>query len=427
MQRTTAVTFGFGEQMQKRSSWRWATRDHKCMVPYLAECGILSLGIPISLASDPADRVNWGWRCVFRRDLFEGLRVIRNLISHRSPSAVASATAGSCTAPTPTPVKTSQTYYHRNQQYSIVGLTNAAGTLVERYTYSAYGTLGIYAANGTVRSSSTYANRYTYTGREWDADLRLYHFRARWYDPVTGGFVSRDPLGYVDGMSLYRGYFGLRWLDAQGTTVTVAEGTAAEDSSSTDDGELCKCKYRNRKYGGVRYVPVPHRGAVANWDGYNEDLMLIDFFSMTIQALNIAASGMCGVVDFAETAVGEAAGETGFGPTDLTPVFDKWKDMFKLNATGFFLVVRVDAECCKVGTRSLVNPCWLAWGWEYEYHESHSYYHRCNLGELPNPRSGGNSSTTFDKMVRDNLVRCVKEALNAFDCSKSKNFNEGYQ
>jgi RHS repeat-associated protein len=107
-------------------------------------------------------------------------------------------------------------YYHRNQQYSIVGLTNAAGTLVERYTYSAYGTLGIYAANGTVRSSSTYANRYTYTGREWDAELNLYHFRARWYDPATGGFVSRDPLGYVDGMSLYRGYFGVRGVDPSG-------------------------------------------------------------------------------------------------------------------------------------------------------------------------------------------------------------------
>ena len=112
-----------------------------------------------------------------------------------------------------------QPHYHRNQQYSIVGLTNAAGTLVERYTYSAYGTLGIYDPNGTVRSSSTYANRYTYTGREWDPDLKLYLFRARWYDPATGGFVSRDPLGYVDGMSLYRGYFGVRGVDPNGLRV----------------------------------------------------------------------------------------------------------------------------------------------------------------------------------------------------------------
>ena len=33
------------------------------------------------------------------------------------------------------------------------------------------------------------------------------YFRARFYDPDTGEFISRDPLGYVDGMSLYRGYF----------------------------------------------------------------------------------------------------------------------------------------------------------------------------------------------------------------------------
>ncbi len=113
-------------------------------------------------------------------------------------------------------LKTLKPSYHRNQQYSIVGLTNAAGTLVERYTYSAYGTLGIYAADGTVRTSSTYNNRYTYTGREWDAELSLYHFRARWYAPATGGFISRDPLGYIDGMSLYRGYFGPMGLDPFG-------------------------------------------------------------------------------------------------------------------------------------------------------------------------------------------------------------------
>ena len=51
---------------------------------------------------------------------------------------------------------------HRNQQYSIIGLTKAARTLVERYSYTAYGSLGIYDPSGTVRTSSTYANRYSY-------------------------------------------------------------------------------------------------------------------------------------------------------------------------------------------------------------------------------------------------------------------------
>ncbi|MBL8892639.1 MAG: RHS repeat-associated core domain-containing protein [Planctomycetaceae bacterium] len=124
--------------------------------------------------------------------------------------------SSSCSSHRSAKLKTSNPCNHRNQQYSIIGLTNAAGTLVERYSYSAYGTLGIYAANGTVRTTSTYANRYTYTGREYDADLNLYHFRARWYDPSTAGFISRDPLGYVDGMSLYRGYFGIQGRDYSG-------------------------------------------------------------------------------------------------------------------------------------------------------------------------------------------------------------------
>ena len=33
------------------------------------------------------------------------------------------------------------------------------------------------------------------------------YFRARYYSPQLGQFISRDPLGYVDGMSQYRAYF----------------------------------------------------------------------------------------------------------------------------------------------------------------------------------------------------------------------------
>jgi RHS repeat-associated protein len=130
--------------------------------------------------------------------------------------------------------KTSQPCCHRNQQYSIVGLTNAAGTLVERYTYTAYGTLGIYAADGTVRSSSSYNNRYTYTGREYDPELKLCHFRARWYDPATGGFISRDPLGYVDGRSLYRGYFVVEDTDPWGLCMDASIDTGKKDQTVDD-------------------------------------------------------------------------------------------------------------------------------------------------------------------------------------------------
>ncbi len=33
-----------------------------------------------------------------------------------------------------------------------------------------------------------------FTGRWWDAESRLYQYRARWYDPHTGEFLSPDPI-----------------------------------------------------------------------------------------------------------------------------------------------------------------------------------------------------------------------------------------
>ena len=107
-------------------------------------------------------------------------------------------------------------YFHRNQQYSTTALTNASGLVVERYAYTAYGQLKVMTHTGGSKSWSDNSNRYLYTGREWDAGTQLYHFRARQYSPHLGRFVSRDTLGYVDGMSLYRAYFVPGGLDPFG-------------------------------------------------------------------------------------------------------------------------------------------------------------------------------------------------------------------
>lgn len=99
-------------------------------------------------------------------------------------------------------------YYHRNQQYSITALTNASGTIVERYAYTAYGQPTFLDGGGTVISASAESNRYTYTGREWDQELHLYHYRARMYDPVAGRFCSRDPIAFEGSPFLLYGHVG---------------------------------------------------------------------------------------------------------------------------------------------------------------------------------------------------------------------------
>jgi RHS repeat-associated protein len=109
----------------------------------------------------------------------------------------------------------------RNRQWSITALHDLAnGNVVERYAYEMTGKRTIYAANGTtVRTTSSFGNHFGYTNRWHDEESGLMYFRARYYNPLTGEFLSRDPLEFVDGMSMYRGYMRLDDVDPEGTVV----------------------------------------------------------------------------------------------------------------------------------------------------------------------------------------------------------------
>jgi RHS repeat-associated protein len=45
--------------------------------------------------------------------------------------------------------------------------------------------------------------RFQYTGRENDSETGLYYYRARYYDPATGRFLSEDPIGFSGGTEFY--------------------------------------------------------------------------------------------------------------------------------------------------------------------------------------------------------------------------------
>ncbi len=111
----------------------------------------------------------------------------------------------------------------RNQQWSISALADSSdGTVLERYTYDVLGSRTVLAADGsTVRTTSSYDNPYGYTARRHDDESGLMYFRARCYDTSTGEFASKDPLEYVDGMSLYRAYFVPGAVDPLGNKVLI--------------------------------------------------------------------------------------------------------------------------------------------------------------------------------------------------------------
>ncbi|MDP9372357.1 MAG: RHS repeat-associated core domain-containing protein [Chloroflexota bacterium] len=77
-------------------------------------------------------------------------------------------------------------YYHRDQLGSVRMLTDAVGAVKATYNYDVYGKLK--SKTGTVVNPFGYAGEYT------DAESGMQYLRARYYDPSTGQFITRDPL-----------------------------------------------------------------------------------------------------------------------------------------------------------------------------------------------------------------------------------------
>ncbi len=120
-----------------------------------------------------------------------------------------------------------QTYYYLyDRQGSVVGLTDGGGNLVAQYEYDAWGNL--------LDESGTVENPFRYTGREWDAEVGLYYNRARYYDPTLGRFLSRDPLGPVDGTNRYV------YVANNPVNYTDSQGTNRDKDEPPCDG-ACKC------------------------------------------------------------------------------------------------------------------------------------------------------------------------------------------
>ena len=66
-------------------------------------------------------------------------------------------------------------------------LTDGAGTVTDTYDYDAWGNV--------VNQTGNTPNVYLYRGEQYDPDLGLYYLRARYLNPLTGRFLTRDPAG----------------------------------------------------------------------------------------------------------------------------------------------------------------------------------------------------------------------------------------
>ena len=115
----------------------------------------------------------------------------------------------------------------------VVALADDTGALQASYTYGPFGEL--------IKSSGPFAqsNPWRYATKYFDVETGLYDFGLRYYDPVSGQWLSREPLGEDESLNLYAYCHNdpVNRIDIQGQEERVIAGSAplfVEDSQNAN-------------------------------------------------------------------------------------------------------------------------------------------------------------------------------------------------
>lgn|GEM_PF-1214590 len=113
-------------------------------------------------------------------------------------------------------------WHHTDHQGSVIATSNSAGETVGVASYSPYGEFGGDATTTPQHSPFGYA------GRQYDEETGLYQYRARYYSPRLGQFLSSDPIGTKDDPNLY--------LYVANDPVNLTDPTGMECKNNTEAG-----------------------------------------------------------------------------------------------------------------------------------------------------------------------------------------------
>ncbi|MDT0594942.1 RHS repeat-associated core domain-containing protein [Glaciecola petra] len=92
-------------------------------------------------------------------------------------------------------------WYLTDKQQSVHGLVDSNGNMLNEIDYDSFGKI-------ISQTNPLEGDRFTFTGREYEADINVYDYRARAYDPAARRFISEDPIGFeANDANLYRYVF----------------------------------------------------------------------------------------------------------------------------------------------------------------------------------------------------------------------------
>jgi RHS repeat-associated protein len=93
--------------------------------------------------------------------------------------------------------------YVQHDYFHPTAVSNTSGAVQERYGYDAYGLSRVMTPAFGARSPSSYDWETRYGAYRWDSETGLYQVRHRYLHPTLGRWLSRDPIGEMDGVNIY--------------------------------------------------------------------------------------------------------------------------------------------------------------------------------------------------------------------------------
>lgn len=125
-------------------------------------------------------------------------------------------------------------YYLYDLRFNMYAMVDGLANILERARYEGYGKQELMDDSFALIGSPLVDQPYSYTGQRLDTESGLQYYRARYFDNDMGRFLNRDPIGYVDGSNLYRGYFVNGGVDPFGL----------EDEVTLNSNQLGVSEYR---------------------------------------------------------------------------------------------------------------------------------------------------------------------------------------
>ena len=121
-------------------------------------------------------------------------------------------------------------------QGTVWGYADERGEVVARWTYDAWG--NVLDEEVAASAAELRAIRYRFQGREFSAATGLTNFRMRWYDSVTGRWLSKDPIGLGGGLNLYAfcACSPLSRMDASGCWAVAIGGNGSAGAGAAASG-----------------------------------------------------------------------------------------------------------------------------------------------------------------------------------------------